>query len=263
MADTGRVTWERRGAIAAVTLDQRARRNAISVSMWRDLERVCGEIAADPAVRCVIVRGAGEEAFVSGADISEFGAARASAAAEREFGGISGRAMAALAALPMPVIAAIHGICFGGGVALALTCDLRYAADDARFSIPAARLGLGYAFAGMRALVDLVGPARAQEIFFTARRYDAAEALGLGLVNRVYAKAELDKAVEEIALSIAGNAPLTVRAAKRAVREALRDPEHRDLAGLSRMIEACFDSADYREGVRAFLEKRAPRFEGR
>jgi enoyl-CoA hydratase/carnithine racemase len=263
MADVGRVTWERRGGLAELTLDQRARRNAISVSMWRDLERVCGEIAADPAVRCVVVRGAGEEAFVSGADISEFGAARASAADEREFGGTSGRAMAALAALPMPVIAAIHGICFGGGVALALACDLRYAADDARFSIPAARLGLGYAFAGMRALVDLVGPARAQEIFFTARRYDAAEAAALGLVNRVYPKPELDKAVEEIALSIAGNAPLTIRAAKRAVREALRDPEHRDLAGLARQIEACFDSADYREGVRAFLEKRPPRFEGR
>jgi enoyl-CoA hydratase/carnithine racemase len=261
--DTGKVTVERRGAVATVVLDQRERRNAISVSMWGGLERACREIAGDPALRCVIVRGAGEEAFVSGADISQFGAVRASARDERAFGDVSGRAMAALVGLEIPVVALIHGYCFGGGVALSLGCDLRYAADDALFAIPAARLGLGYGLGAVQALVDVVGPAAAKEILFTARRYRAAEAHALGLVNRVFPKGELDRAVEEIALAIAGNAPLTIRAVKRATRELARDESRRDPAALERLIAACFDSADYREGVRAFLEKRTPRFEGR
>jgi enoyl-CoA hydratase/carnithine racemase len=261
--DAGKVTVERRDALAVVVLDQRERRNAISVSMWHGLERACREVAADPAVRCVIVRGAGEEAFVSGADISQFGAVRASARDERAFGDVSGRAMGALLAVEVPVIALIHGYCFGGGVALSLGCDLRYASDDALFAIPAARLGLGYGLAAVQALIDVVGPSAAKEILFTARRYGAADAQALGLVNRVFPKAELDAAVEEIALAIAANAPLTIRAVKRAAREALRDESRRDAGAIERMVAACFDSSDYREGVRAFLEKRSPRFEGR
>ncbi len=257
------MTLERRGPVAIVVLDQRERRNAISVSMWGGLERACREIASEPALRCVVVRGAGEEAFVSGADISQFGAMRASARDERAFGDVSGRAMASLAGLEIPVVALIHGYCFGGGVALSLGCDLRYASDAALFAIPAARLGLGYGLGAVQALVDVVGPSAAKEILFTARRYKADEALALGLVNRVFPKAELDAAVEEIALAIAENAPLTIRAVKRATREVLRDESRRDPAALERMVAACFDSADYREGVRAFLEKRPPRFEGR
>jgi enoyl-CoA hydratase/carnithine racemase len=261
--DAGKVTLERRGSLAFVVLDQRERRNAISVSMWGGLEGACREIAADRALRCVILRGAGDEAFVSGADISQFGAVRASASDERAFGDVAGRAMGALAALEIPVVALIHGYCFGGGVALSLGCDLRYAADDALFAIPAARLGLGYGLAAVQALMHVVGPSTAKEILFTARRYRAEEAQALGLVNRVFPKAELDAEVEEIALGIAGNAPLTIRAVKRAAREALRDESRRDAALLERMLAECFDSADYREGVRAFLEKRPPRFEGR
>ncbi len=259
----GRVSVERRGAVAAIVLDHPARRNAISVSMWQGIADACAELGHDPAVRCVLLRGAGDEAFVSGADISEFETVRSSAEAERSYAKVSGKGVAALLRLEQPLIALIHGYCIGGGVALSLACDLRYASDRARFAIPAARLGLGYALPGIQSLVSAIGPAPAMEILFTARRYTAAEAFEMGLVNRVFPKAELEGAVEEIAAGIAVNAPLTIRAVKRATREALRDPADRDPVALQAAIDACFESVDYREGVQAFLEKRPPRFEGR
>ena len=259
----GRIRVERQGSIATLVLDHTERRNAISVRMWRELEEGCRKLADDPDVRCVIVRGAGEQAFVSGADISEFQQTRASASAERSYGETSGRAFVALATLPIPTIALIHGICIGGGVALSLACDLRYAADDAVFAIPAARLGLGYSLEGIEALLHVVGPARAKEIFYTARRYDANEALAMGLVERVVPKAELDAEVARTAEAIGQNAPLTVRAVKLAVREALREPGARDMDAVRKAVAACFESEDYKEGIRAFLEKRHPRFQGR
>jgi enoyl-CoA hydratase/carnithine racemase len=259
----GRLRVEREGAIGWLVFDHPQRRNAISAEMWTALPAAVAGLAADPAVRVLVARGAGDLAFVSGADISEFEELRTGGDAASAYEATTARAFEALSACDKPVLALVHGFCVGGGVALALACDLRYAADDAVFAVPAARLGLGYHAAGVRALVDLVGPAAAKEVLFSARRYAAAEALALGLVNRVVPKARLEAEVRELAGRIAENAPLTLRAIKLAVRELARDPGARDPERVARAIRACFESDDYREGVRAFLEKRTPRFQGR
>jgi enoyl-CoA hydratase/carnithine racemase len=217
---------------------------------------------ADPEVRVVVLRGAGEAAFVSGADISEFEATRvgeSAAAYDRE----NAAAFEALLAMSKPTLAMIHGFCVGGGCALALTADLRYCAGDAVFAIPAARLGLGYGAAGLETLVRVVGDSSAREIFFTARRFDAQEALRLGLVSRVLPKAGLEAFVCGVAADVAANAPLTLRSAKLVLRELSKPPAARDRRAIAASIQACYASSDYAEGVRAFLEKRRARFVGR
>ena len=259
---SGQVRIEREGALAWLIFDHEKRRNAISAEMWAQLAEGARELAADPALRVVILRGAGEEAFVSGADISEFETRRADGAQATVYESETGDALGALARLGKPTLAMIHGFCIGGGMATAMSTDLRYSADDGVFAIPAARLGLGYHASGIQALVALVGPSTAKEIFYTARRYSAEEALRLGLVNDVFPKAELEDRVREIAARIAENAPLTLASVKRTVHELARDPGQRDMAAVTASIQACFDSDDYREGVRAFLEKRRPRFRG-
>jgi enoyl-CoA hydratase/carnithine racemase len=183
---------------------------------------------------------------------------------EAEYRRISARGHDALASLTKPLLAMIHGYCVGGGVSIAIACDMRIASDDARFGIPAARLGLGYHYHGMEKLMKLIGPSYTKEIFFTARTdFSAQDALRMGLVNQVVPKAELETLTRNYAQLMAGNAPLTLRLAKATVDQLLRPPQERDLAMLDRMIADCFDSADYQEGVRAFSEKRRPNFQGR
>ena len=249
--------------IGWMTFNQPDRHNAMSMSMLAAIPGILAGFAADPAVRVVVVRGAGERAFISGADISEFGERRTTPEARADYDQAMADAGRAWSGFVKPVIAMIRGYCLGGGMMTAMQCDLRVASDDAQFGIPAARLGLGYGYAGVEALERLVGPAWTAEILFTARRFDASEALAIGLVNTVTDVADLETEVRELAATIAANAPLTVQTTKAALAEVRKDPDRRDLEAIKAQVEACFRSEDYREGQAAFLEKRAPRFQGR
>lgn len=259
----GRMIAEKEGAIGWITFDSPARRNAVSLEMWQALRGIVEDFAADAAVRVAVLRGAGDKAFVSGADISEFGEKRSSPETVRLYHQASEQALAALARLGKPTLAMIRGYCVGGGVSVALCCDMRMAGEGAVFAVPAARLGLGYGFDGVRKLVDVVGPTFAKEIFFTARRFSAQEAAAMGLVNRLVAEADLEGFVRGCAQSIADNAPMTVASIKTLVDEIMKDERQRDMALCRQVVDRCFDSADYVEGRTAFMEKRRPVFTGR
>lgn len=246
-----------------LTFNNPARHNALGTTMLAGIPKALAAFGADPEVGVVVIRGAGERAFVSGADISEFGERRTSPEARAEYDAIWEEAHEAWESFSKPVIAMIAGYCLGGGVNTALQADIRIAGDNATFAIPAGRLGLGYGFDGVRRLMHVVGPSWAAELLFSARRFSAEEALRMGLVNRVVALDALEAEVTELAKTIAGNAPLTLRAAKAAIREAQKDPGDQDRSRVAELVDACFRSEDYREGQKAFMEKRAPRFLGR
>lgn len=259
---TGQVQLETDGPVATVVFDHPARRNAMSVGMWRSIPGICRAVENIRGIRVVVLRGAGEEAFVAGADISQFEDHRLGSEAHH-YDLMTAAATEALAALPMPVIAAVHGFCIGGGLAIALAADVRYAADDAVFGLPPARLGIGYGAGAMGHLIDLVGPAVAKEMLFTADLIDAMTALRWGLVNRITTAADLDDFVAQKAAIMASRAPLSQQAGKLAAANHLLPPSRRRDREVEALIDRCFESDDYREGVTAFMEKRPPRFIGR
>jgi enoyl-CoA hydratase/carnithine racemase len=250
------------GAIGTLTFNNPERHNAVSLDMWHAAAAVLDDFAQDPDLRVVVLTGAGGKAFVSGADISKFESERAGTEAVATYNAAVERFSQILADYPKPTIAKIRGYCIGGGVGIVVCCDLRIANDAARFGVPAAKLGLGYGHHNIQRLMHLVGPQFVNEMLFTARHVDASDALRIGLVNRVVPDGEIDAHVQQLAETIAGNAPLTIRAVKSIVRELLRDEKDRDLAACDDLVNQCFESADYQEGRRAFLEKRKPVFTG-
>ncbi len=260
---TEKMLSRRDGAIGHMIFNQPEKHNAVSLEMWEAAERILQEFEADPEIRVLVLSGAGGKSFVAGADISEFDKQRGSADAQAHYNARTRAVYRLVENFPKPTIAMIHGYSIGGGLNLACCCDLRVCSDKASFGMPAARLALGYPFEAIKRLTNIVGIANARHLMFSAQRIDAAHALRIGLAQQVVPLAELEAVVDEYAKVIAGNAPVTIRAMKFISNQVLADPADRDLERCDEMVAACFASEDFKEGRRAFMEKRKPEFQGR
>lgn len=249
--------------IGYLRFNRPAKHNAISFDMWCGMAEAIDAFASDDSVRVIVLSGEGGKAFSSGADISQFEKQRTSPDAVEVYNAALGAACQKLTNIPKPTIAKIQGYCIGGGLATALCCDLRIATSDSSFAIPAAKLGVGYSYDALANLTGCVGPACAKEILFTGRRFTAAEAYDMGLINRLVETDELDRFTSDYAETIGANAPLTIKACKRIIAEISKDPDQRDLQMCEQLVEDCFASNDYKEGRQAFVEKRKPAFRGK
>jgi len=249
--------------VAWLTLDNPSKLNAISLPMWRTLSEALARFEGDPGVRCVVLTGQGDKAFCVGADISKFEQIRSAPELSAEYDDVTRATLSQLQTFSKPTIAMICGFCIGGGVTLAAACDLRIAAMGTRMAIPAAKLGIGYLYSGVKRLTDLVGPAQAKRMLFTAEKFPAEEMLRIGLLDELVPQSELAARVRSLTGIIAANAPLTIAAAKYAVETACSDDPQRDIAGCVARAKACTESEDHAEGRQAFMEKRAPVFRGR
>jgi len=260
---TDKILSRKDGAVGHLVFNNPERHNAVSLDMWAAAEAVVADFRADDAIRVMVVSGVGGKAFVSGADISRFEKDRATEEAIERYGKLVGRAYTAFYEFPKPTIAMIRGYCIGGGMGLASCCDIRICTENARFAVPAAKLSVGYGYAGVKRLLDIVGPSFTKEIFYTARQFDAEEARIMGFANRVVPNDQLETYVRDYAATIAGNAPLTIDSIKFIVGEIAKDAAERDMAKCEAMVANCFTSRDYEEGRTAFMEKRKPVFTGK
>jgi enoyl-CoA hydratase len=260
---TARLIVTPTGPIATIVFSNLARHNAVTYEMWSELPARLAELQADATVRAVVLTGDGEKAFVSGADISEFEKKRGGGDAAAVYNHAVDAAYAAVQACPKPTVARIQGICMGGGLWLALACDLRICNDGARFAMPAVKIGLGIRYESVQRMLDVLPALHAADLLFTGRQFGGQEALRIGLVNRSVADGELDSAVAEYTGALARNAPLSMRAAKEAMRVAQSGGPADGVARVRGMVDACYTSEDYQEGRRAFAEKRKPAFSGR
>lgn len=261
METAKKIVTRREGGVGTLIFNNPEKRNALSLEMWEGIAEALEAFDADPEVRAVVLRGAGGRAFISGADISQFEERRSTEEKATQYSAITDRAWLALARTRKPVIAAIEGFCIGGGLAVAMKADIRIATRDSVFGVPAARLGIAYPIEAIRDLQNLVGPSQAKWILFTGQQIDAEQALRIGLINKVVAKAELDEAVSELTHTLADNAPLSMHASKETVDQIARDSI--DRKRLHELGVACIESADFAEGRRAFMEKRKPQFRGK
>lgn len=260
---TDQLIVSKENGVGTIKFDNQARRNAMTFEMWEGLGIVIEDFNADPDVRVIVLAGEGGKAFCAGADISQFAEKRSSEDAVALYNQTTDRSSQVLATATKPTIAKIEGFCIGGGLGIAMCCDMRLANEQATFAVPAAKLGLGYRGDGLKRLVDVVGPSFAKEIFYTARQFTAGEALTMGLVNRVMPRNVLVNYVDDYTKTIAGNAPLTISAARVVINELMKDESIRDQKLADKVVDDCFASEDYKEGRTAFMEKRKPQFKGR